>query len=261
MKIALVQMDVQIGEPDVNFQKAEAFLEEAIREQPDLIILPEMWNTGYALEKADQLADVNGERTKQLFSSFARKHQVVLIAGSVLNKRTEDERITNTMYGFNRQGELLVDYDKIHLFRLMDEHNYLTAGDQLGLFDYDEDVKIGAMICYDLRFPQLSRTLVNKGAKVLINTAQWPSARVDHWRSLLIARAIENQSFMIAVNRTGTSRDTEFPGHSMVIDPLGRTLLETNHEEDIYYADIDLQLVDEVRQQIPVMTDQRLDIY
>lgn len=210
MKIALVQMDVQIGEPDVNFQKAEAFLQEAIHQQPDLIILPEMWNTGYALEQADQLADVNGERTKQLFSSFARKNQVVLIAGSVLNKRTEDERITNTMYVFNRQGELLVDYDKIHLFRLMDEHNYLTAGDQLGLFDYDEDVKIGAMICYDLRFPQLSRTLVNKGAKVLINTAQWPSARVDHWRSLLIARAIENQSFMIAVNRTGTSRDTEF---------------------------------------------------
>lgn len=261
MKIALVQMDVQIGEPEVNFKKAEAFLEEAVREQPDLIILPEMWNTGYALEQADQLADINGERTKQLFSSFARKHQVYLIAGSVLNKRTEDENITNTMYVFNRQGELLLDYDKIHLFRLMDEHNYLTAGDQLGLFDYSEDVKIGAMICYDLRFPQLSRTLVNKGAKILVNTAQWPSARVDHWRSLLIARAIENQSFMIAVNRTGTSRDTEFPGHSMVIDPLGRIQLETSDDEDIYYAEIDLQLVDEVRQQIPVMTDQRLDLY
>lgn len=260
MNIALIQMDVQIGEPDVNFQKAEACLEEAIRQQPDLIILPEMWNTGYALEQADELADADGERTKQLFSSFARKHQVYLIAGSVLNKRTEDENITNTMYVFNRQGELLLDYDKIHLFRLMDEHNYLTAGDQLGLFDYGEDVKIGAMICYDLRFPQLSRTLVNKGAKVLVNTAQWPSARVDHWRSLLIARAIENQSFVIAVNRTGTSRDTEFP-LPMVIDPLGRILLETNDEEDIYYANIDLQLVDEVRQQIPVMTDQRLDLY
>ncbi|WP_416807096.1 carbon-nitrogen family hydrolase [Bacillus safensis] len=261
MKIALVQMDVQIGEPEVNFKKAEAFLEEAVREQPDLIILPEMWNTGYALEQAEQLADINGERTKQLFSSFARKHQVYLIAGSVLNKRTENENITNTMYVFNRQGELLLDYDKIHLFRLMDEHNYLTAGDQLGLFDYGEDVTIGAMICYDLRFPQLSRTLVNKGAKVLVNTAQWPSARVDHWRSLLIARAIENQSFMIAVNRTGTSRDTAFPGNSMVIDPLGRILLETKDDEDIYYAEIDLQLVDEVRQQIPVMTDQRLDLY
>ena len=138
MNIALIQMDVQIGEPDVNFQKAEAFLEEAIRQQPDLIILPEMWNTGYALEQADELADADGERTKQLFSSFARKHQVYLIAGSVLNKRTEDENITNTMYVFNRQGELLLDYDKIHLFRLMDEHNYLTAGDQLGLFDYGD---------------------------------------------------------------------------------------------------------------------------
>ncbi|MFS0655376.1 carbon-nitrogen family hydrolase [Bacillus sp. 179-C3.3 HS] len=261
MKIALVQMDVQIGKPDENFQKAEAFLTEAMHQQPDLIILPEMWNTGYALDQADQLADVNGERTKELFSSFARKHQVYLIAGSVLNKRGENEDITNTMYGFNRQGELVLEYDKIHLFRLMDEHKYLTAGHQFGLFDYREDVTIGAMICYDLRFPQLSKTLVNKGAKVLVNAAQWPTARVDHWRSLLIARAIENQSYMIAVNRTGTSKDTEFPGHSMVIDPLGRVLLETNKDEDIYYAKIDLQLVDEVRKQIPVMTDQRFDLY
>ncbi|MDM5296894.1 carbon-nitrogen family hydrolase [Bacillus pumilus] len=261
MKIALVQMDVAIGNPDENFKKAEAFLEEAMRQQPDLIILPEMWNTGYALEQAEQLADVNGERTKQLFSSFARKHHVYLIAGSILNQRTENKDITNTMYVFNRQGELVLTYDKIHLFRLMDEHTYLTAGHQLGLFDYHEHVTIGAMICYDLRFPQLSRTLVNKGAKVLVNTAQWPTARVDHWRSLLIARAIENQAFMIAVNRTGTSKDTEFPGHSMVIDPLGRILLETNNDEDIYYAEIDLQLVDEVRKQIPVMTDQRLDVY
>lgn len=261
MKIALVQMDVQIGKPNVNFEKAEAFLEEAMHQQPDLIVLPEMWNTGYALEQADQLADVNGERTKQLFSSFARTHQVYLIAGSILNKRAENEDITNTMYVFNPQGKLVLDYDKIHLFRLMDEHKYLTAGHQLGLFDYHEHVTIGTMICYDLRFPQLSRTLVNKGAKVLVNTAQWPTARVDHWRSLLIARAIENQSFVIAVNRTGTSKDTEFPGHSMVIDPLGRILLETGDDEDIYYVEIDLQLVDEVREQIPVMTDQHLDLY
>ncbi|MFJ5965708.1 carbon-nitrogen family hydrolase [Bacillus sp. NPDC093026] len=261
MKIALVQMDIHIGKPDVNFKRAEAFLEKAIRQQPDLIIFPEMWNTGYALEDADQLADVDGKHTKQLFSSFARNHHVYLIAGSVLNMRSEKKEITNTMYVFNRQGELVLDYDKIHLFRLMDEDQYLTAGHQLGLFDYHEDVTIGTMICYDLRFPQLSRTLVNKGAKMLVNTAQWPKARVDHWRSLLIARAIENQSFMIAVNRTGTSKETEFPGHSMVIDPLGHVLLETSSDENIYYTEIDLHMVDEVRNQIPVITDQRLDIY
>ncbi|MGE6631971.1 carbon-nitrogen family hydrolase [Bacillus sp. NPDC077027] len=261
MKIALVQMDVEIGNPDVNFAKAAGFLEEAIKESPDLIILPEMWNTGYALAEADQLADRDGERTKQLFSSFAKKHGVSLIAGSVLNKRSENNATTNTMYVFNQQGELVLSYDKIHLFRLMDEDQYLTAGHQFGLFNYDDELIIGTMICYDLRFPQLSRALVNKGAKILVNTAQWPTTRRDHWRSLLIARAIENQSFVIAVNRTGESKGTDFPGNSMVIDPLGNILLETNEDEKIYYADIDINTVEEVRKQIPVITDQRLDLY
>ncbi|MBO8162135.1 MAG: carbon-nitrogen family hydrolase [Brevibacillus sp.] len=260
MKIALIQMDVKIGEPEVNFAHAQRLVEQAAAGKPDLIVLPEMWNTGYALEQAKELADVDGRRTRELFSRLARDCQSTIVAGSVLYRDSQADEITNTMLVFNRQGQEVVQYNKLHLFRLMDEHLYLTAGNSVQGFELD-GVRFGVMICYDLRFPQLSRKLVQQGAKVLINVAQWPTARVDHWQTLLQARAIENQSYMIAVNRCGESRGTAFPGSSMVIDPWGEVLLVGESAEKIYHLDIDLDRVDEIRKRIPVFDDQRFDIY
>jgi len=260
MKLALVQMDVKIGEPDVNYAKVEQFLKDAMEQQPDVIIFPEMWNTGYALDRADELADVEGRRTRELFSSFAKANNVMIVGGSVLFKNTDTNENTNTMLVFNRQGEEILRYDKLHLFRLMDEHKYLKAGNSFGVFDY-EGTGVGTMICYDLRFPFLFRKLVELGAKVLINTAQWPTPRLDHWRTLVISRAIENQSYMVAVNRCGTSGETAFPGHSLVVDPWGEVLLEADGTEQIYTIEIDLDKVAEIRQRIPVFSDQRFDLY
>lgn len=260
MKVALVQMDVQIGEPEVNYRKVERFLDEALAQSPDVIIFPEMWNTGYALEQGDALADADGQRTRALFSSYAKAHNVMIVGGSVLYKDSGSGDITNTMLVFDRNGDEVLRYDKVHLFRLMDEDQYLKAGNSFGLFDY-EGTGIGTMICYDLRFPLLFRKLVSLGAKVIINTAQWPTARVDHWRTLVISRAIENQSYMIAVNRCGTSRETAFPGNSLVIDPWGEVLLEGDGTEQVYVIDIDLAKVDEIRKRIPVFDDQRFDLY
>ncbi|MEW9672614.1 carbon-nitrogen family hydrolase [Ammoniphilus sp. 3BR4] len=260
MKFALLQMDMRIGEPDANFEHAEALMEQALANKPEMIILPEMWNTGYALEKAEEIADVDGERARALFSSFAKKHQLAIIGGSVLYKDSNTGDITNTMMVFDNEGKEILRYDKMHLFRLMDEDQYLKAGNSFGLFEYG-GTTFGTMICYDLRFPQLSRKLVKEGAKVLINTAQWPTPRVDHWRTLLQARAIENQSYMIAVNRCGESRNTPFPGSSMVIDPWGELILSGDDKEQIYSIEIDLDKVDEIRSKIPVFEDQRLDLY
>ncbi|MBN6185406.1 carbon-nitrogen family hydrolase [Aneurinibacillus sp. BA2021] len=260
MKVSLIQMDVRIGEPDYNFAQAEKLVEQAAKESPSLIILPEMWNSGYALEKAKEVADQDGERTRALFSTLSKKHEATIVAGSVLYENTENGNITNTMLVFNKQGQEIMRYDKLHLFRLMDEHLYLHAGDSFGLFEH-EGVTIGAMICYDLRFPQLSRKLVQQGASVLINVAQWPTPRVDHWKTLLAARAIENQSYMVAVNRCGKSRDTQFPGSSMVFGPWGEVLLAGDDAEQIYQIDIDIDKVAETRGKIPVFDDQRFDMY
>lgn len=260
MRLAILQMDVKIGEPGENFEKALAMMEKAIENRPDLIILPEMWNTGYDLKRGTEIADRDGKKAREMFAAFAENHQVTIVGGSILYCDSGTGRLTNTSLVFNQLGREILRYDKIHLFRLMDEDQYLWAGNQFGVFKW-EDVQIGLMICYDLRFPQLSRKLVHKGARVLINVAQWPIVRVDHWRTLLIARAIENQSFVIAVNRCGTSGDTEFPGHSMVIDPFGQVMLEGDSNERIYHVEIDTSKVDDARKMVPVFDDERLDLY
>lgn len=260
LRIALLQMNIEAGNVAANITKLESMLEEAVggEDKPDVIMFPEMWNTGYALEQIESIADKDGVEAKALLSSFARKHGVVIIGGSIAELK--DGKAFNTMYAFDRDGEVIGNYSKIHLFRLMDEEKYLTAGDKLGKAVIDGE-PAGMLICYDIRFPELSRKLALEGAKMLFVPAEWPHPRLHHWRTLLTARAIENQMFVIACNRMGTSGTSEFFGHSMIIDPWGEVVAEAGEEETIIRAEIDLSLVDTVRSKIPVFEDRRPSIY
>ncbi|WP_219837701.1 carbon-nitrogen family hydrolase [Paenibacillus sp. R14(2021)] len=260
IQLALIQMHVDAGNPDANFERLQGKLIEAVQgtQKPDLIMLPEMWNTGYALEQIHEIADPEGERTKALLSEFARSHAVQIIGGSIAEKR--GDAVYNTSYTFNEQGELTSEYSKIHLFRLMDEEKYLGAGVNLGKFEV-AGAEAGTMICYDIRFPELARKLALEGAEVLFVPAEWPNPRMHHWRTLLNARAIENQMFVIACNRCGTSGTTSFFGHSMIIDPWGEIIAEAGEEETILRAEIDLSLVQAVRSKIPVFEDRRPSVY
>ncbi|MCC2685828.1 MAG: nitrilase [Paenibacillaceae bacterium] len=260
LKVALIQMDVAIGEPEANFSKAETLLEQAIAhtERPDVILLPEMWNTGYALPQIHELADRGGEQTERLISAFCRKYRVNVIAGSVSDLR--GGQVYNTIYAFDRKGNRVADYSKIHLFRLMEEEKYLFAGETVGAAQID-GVSSGMMICYDIRFPELARKLALGGASVLFVPAEWPHPRLHHWRTLLQARAIENQMYVVACNRMGTSGKTDFFGHSMVVDPWGEIVVEGGEEETILHASIDLAAVDRIRRTIPVFEDRRPSLY
>jgi predicted amidohydrolase len=260
LKIALLQMDVAIGEPGENFAKLEMMLERAVNaeQKPDLILFPEMWNTGYALDRIMSIGDAGGERTKTFVSAFCRKHRVNVVAGSVAE--LDGARVRNTTYAFDREGKLIGEYSKIHLFRLMEEEKYLTAGDRAGLLTVD-GVPCGMMICYDIRFPELARKLALDGAKLLFVPAEWPHPRLHHWRTLLTARAIENQMFVVACNRVGISGTASFFGHSMVIDPWGEIIAEGDDQERIITAEIDLETVNKVRSTIPVFSDRRPELY
>jgi len=260
LHVALLQIHIEAGDPEANIVNVMKKLKEAVAAtiKPDVIVLPEMWNTGYALDRISDLADREGERTKSLLSSFSREHQIHIIAGSVADK--SGGQVRNTTYVFDKNGEVSATYSKIHLFRLMEEEKHLTAGEQLGAF-FLEDVPVGMLICYDIRFPELTRKLALGGAKVLFVPAQWPKPRLHHWRSLLIARAIENQMYVVACNRMGTSDGAEFFGHSLIIDPWGEIIAEADEDETIVTAKLDLQLVDEVRQRIPVFADRRPQHY
>ena len=258
MKIALVQMDIEFGEPEINFTKIESYIKKATQHHIDVIVFPEMWNTGYALKDLHLLADENGNRTKHLLSKLAKEYSINIVGGSVATKR--DGKFFNTMYVADRKGNIISQYDKAHLFKLMDEHLYMEPGHTKNSFDLD-GITCGGVICYDLRFPEWIRAHVLTGAKIVFIPAEWPTKRIDHWQLLLQARAIENQCFIVAVNRIGNDPGNEFNGHSMVIAPWGELLISGQTNEGIYYTEIDLNEVDQVRKTIPIFQDRRTDLY
>lgn len=257
MKIGCIQLNVGFGKVDQNFERAEKFIREAASKEAEIIVLPEMWNTGYALEKLPELADPNGERTKVFLQGLASELGVHIVGGSVSTKK--GGKFYNTMYTFNKKGELVGEYDKAHLFKLMDEHLYLESGNNMNRFELG-DIEAAGVICYDIRFPEWLRTHALAGAKVIFVPAQWPTPRIDHWKTLLQARAIENQCFVIAVNRIATKVEN-FNGQSMVIQPWGEVLWTGAEDEELAIIDVDFSIVDEVRGRIPVYDDRRPELY
>ncbi|NGY85958.1 carbon-nitrogen family hydrolase [Bacillus megaterium] len=231
---------------------------EALKENPDILVLPELWDTAYDLTRLDEIADDEGQQAKQLISQFAKTNEVNIVAGSIA-KKTE-QGVTNTMYIFDRKGREVSQYSKLHLFKLMDEHLYLEAGTAKNLFTLEQSLCAG-VICYDIRFPEWIRVHTSSGAEVLFVVAQWPAPRLAHWKALLISRAIENQCYVIACNRVGQDPNNTFAGHSLVIDPWGEIIAEAGDSEELLSADVNLELVKEIRKQIPVFTDRRTEFY
>lgn len=257
MKIGCIQLSVRYAKVDENYTRAEALIREAAAGGAEIIVLPEMWNTGYALKKLPELADVDGTRTKAFLGTLASELQVHIVGGSVAVKR--GEKFYNTMYTFNRDGDLVGEYSKAHLFRLLEEHLYLEAGDTMNNFELD-GLEAAGVICYDIRFPEWLRAHALAGAKVLFVPAQWPTERIDHWKTLLQARAIENQCFVIAVNRTARNPEN-YNGQSMVIEPWGKVLWTGAADEELAVIDVDFTKVEAVRERIPVYADRRPNLY
>jgi omega-amidase len=259
LNIALIQMDIQFGNPQVNFERATEKIREAAQQDVDLVMLPELWTTGYDLKRLEDIADENGEALQSFIKTLAETYHVNIIAGSVA-KRSTGGGVTNTLYAFDRSGQVVGEYNKAHLFRLMEEEKYLQPGSNDGIFEI-EGVKSAGLICYDLRFPEWIRRHVLQGAKVLYIPAEWPKPRTDHWRTLLIARAIENQCFVVACNRIGSDPNNEFGGHSIIINPWGEIIAEADDQETILYGTIDLEEVEEIRSRIPIFEDRREGLY
>lgn len=258
MKAAVIQMDIEFGNPQINFEHVTDQIREACNNEADVIVLPELWTTGYDLEMLDQIGDPDGERTIEFISSLASTYHVNIIAGSVAVRK--GKKVYNTMLVFDREGEVVKEYSKVHLFRLMNEEKYLTSGNEDGHFTID-DIPVAGFICYDIRFPEWIRKHALEGAKVLFVPAEWPKPRTEHWRNLLITRAIENQCYVVACNRIGKDPNNEFGGHSIIIDPWGEIVAEAEEEEMTLYADIAIDHLDEIRTRIPVYEDRRTDLY
>ena len=258
MKVALIQLGIRYGEPNVNFERAKEKIKEAAAEGATVIVLPELWNTGFDLKRLKEIADVDGETTKQLLTELSKELGIYIVGGSVATKK--DGQFYNTMYVTNKEGEVISEYDKVHLFSMVNEHHYLQQGNKKNMFAI-EDVPMGGVICYDIRFPEWLRVHALEGAKVLFIPAQWPEQRIDHWKLLLQARAVENQCFIIAVNSVSNQLKNTFTGQSMAIAPWGEILWTGHDKEEIGIVDIRLEEVEEVRNRIPVYKDRRDELY
>ena len=257
MRISIGQMDVQKAEPQVNLATVNQLVVEAAARDSDLLLLPELWGSGYDLKNAGTYATTLDDGLFAETAGLAAEHDLY-IYGSLLSSVHGDS--TNTGVLFGPTGEILAEYSKLHLFRLMEEDQWLAPGPAPTLADAPWG-KAGLSICYDLRFPELYRSYALQGAHVFLVPAQWPHPRLYHWQTLLRARAIENQTFVIACNRVGITDDTEFCGHSAIIDPWGEIIVEAGETPVLLTADIDLGRVAEIRQKIPVFQDRRPNAY
>lgn len=259
MKVTCLQMNMKLGCPKENFTLAEKLIVESVKAQPDVIVLPETWNTGFfPKENLAELSCRNGYEVNNRIGELAKKYKVNIVAGSVSNVR--GGKVYNTAFVFDRTGSCIAEYDKTHLFTPMGEDDYYTCGDHLCRFTLD-GVKCGIIICYDVRFPELTRSLALQGLDMLFVVSQWPKERIFHLRTLTTARAIENQMFVICCNSCGTAGKTVYGGNSAIIEPFGKTLVLAGENEEILTAECDLQILNEIRNSIPVFRDRRSELY
>ncbi len=255
-KAGIVQFDVKTGQVENNLNTALGYLEKLAAENVCLAVLPEMFSCSFDNENLSRHSSLSGMVVERL-SFFARNNHIA-IAGTLPEK--EKDQIFNTMVFIDVDGKIKARYRKLHLFRLTGEHLFYTAGNDIVIIDSSLG-RIGLLICYDLRFPELARSLFLQGAQMIVVSAQWPESRKEHWKTLVKARAIENQLFMVCSNRTGMDEDLRFPGMSLIVDPMGNVLTQAGQDEKTAFAEIDPDLVKNARSLIPCSTDRRQDIY
>jgi predicted amidohydrolase len=255
-RVALIQLDVSDTEAvDARIERAAGLVESLV--DVDLAVLPELWHVGaFDLEGAKEHAQpLDGPLVTRMRES-ARAAGVWLHMGSFAELAGADR--FNTSVVIDADGDVVATYRKIHLFGWEDgEPSVMSAGDSLVVLPTPLGAT-GLATCYDLRFPELYRRLVDSGAETFLMASGWPSPRIDHWSVLARARAIEDQAWVVACNSAGTHAGTVMGGRSVVVDPRGTVIAEAGTGEEILYADIDPGLTRTWRGSFPVLTDRVL---
>ncbi len=266
MKLVILQMKVR-EEKGKNLKKVEGFFEEEEVQKADLVLLPEMFNCPYETDRfADYAEEIPG-KTTDLLSDLASSSDTYIVGGSI--PEMADDKVFNTSAVFDPEGEMIGKHRKAHLFQVdypgriqFDEAKYLDSGDDVTTLD-TEYGKIGVAICYDLRFPELFRTMTKEGVKTALipaafNTTTGPA----HWKTVLRTRAIDNQIFVAAAS-PARNRSSSYKayGHSLAVDPWGEVLVEAGEGEESLFVDIDLDKVEEIRKRLPLLESLRPEIY
>jgi omega-amidase len=251
-------MAVALGQPEQNKATARSMAAQAAAQGADLLLLPELWATGYDLDRRDEYAAPLDAGHFALMADLAQAHRLY-VAGTAL-EANPDGQPYNTAALYGPDGARMGAYRKVHLWAPLGEVEHMTPGDALPAFDLPWG-RVALAICYDLRFPELWRRYADAGAQLILIPAEWPSRRVEHWQLLLRARAVENQLFVAGCNRAGADTDGEFGGHSAVADPWAQVLVEAGPEPGLFVASLDLDDVARSRRLFPFLSDRRPEVY
>lgn len=251
MKIAAVQLDIAWEDKAANFARVRALLAAAPPEPDSLIVLPEMFACGFSMNLAVTRQDATRE-DETFLAALAREHRAFVLGGVV--SPTAGEMGCNDAVVFSPAGTPLARYTKIHPFSLGGEAQGHAAGAEIVTFECG-GFKVAPFVCYDLRFPEIFRVAAHQGANLFVVIALWPAKRQQHWLTLLQARAIENQAYVIGVNRVGTDPQFAYAGRSAVVDPHGVIIADAGEQERVLSAALDPETVHAWRRGFPALRD------
>jgi omega-amidase len=252
MQVAGLQFDIAWENKSANFATVERMLKEARLEANTLVVLPEMFATGFSMDTAN-IAENYGGETEQFLIRMAKGSGIYLLAGVAMRSRAG--QIRNKALVFSPLGEMIAFYAKMRPFTPGGESGHYTAGKAQVIFQWAE-CKVAPFVCYDLRFPELFRKAAASGRpELFVVIASWPDKRTQHWVTLLQARAIENQAYVIGVNRIGADPYFTYAGRSVIVDPSGNIIADAGGEQKCIRASLDLESLRKYRQGLPFLDD------
>ena len=257
IEILAIQLGSVIGDLERNVEKARFLLEDSLSNKPaDFVFLPEVWTVGWDCQSFPSCSEnISTAESIKTLQEIAKKYSTNIIGGSFIEKN-EDGNLYNTCPVINRKGELVCTYNKNHLFSYYGcaEGDFITAGKNPVMVELD-GVKIGLSICYDIRFPEIYRAYRNAGADILVNMAAWGANKKIPWDSMTTSRAVENQTYFVALTQTGEIKDGANLGHSMIIDYNGNVISEIDKIEGGIYATVNLEEMYEFREKCKILDD------
>lgn len=255
MKVGLTQMDIVWEDKEKNMEKVRKLVEQAAGQKVDLLVFPEMTLTGFTMNTALAGEEMLFSPTLRFFKDLSKKYNMAIAFGYVEDFGSE---YYNKLMVVS-DGRIIYDYDKIHPFNYGEEGRHYIGGHEIKMAVL-KDMEISGFVCYDLRFPEIFQAVSDRSQMILV-IANWPKERVLHWETLLRARAIENQCYVIGVNRIGKGNGIEYVESSMAFDPLGERLTKAHSKSELMLIDVEADKVKEVRRHFPFREDRQVELY
>jgi predicted amidohydrolase len=257
MELLGVQLDIAWEDREANHAKVRALLQSSRPKAGAVVALPEMFASGFSMN-LDRIADNETRASERFLIEIAKQHSVCVVGG--LATKRPDCRGHNEAVAVTPDGRVIARYAKIHPYTPGKEAQHYAGGDAIVTFDAGGGFTIAPFVCYDLRFPEIFRAGMQRGANVMVVIASWPSPRVEHWLTLLRARAIENQCYVMGVNRCGNDPYLPYPGRSIIVDFRGNVIADAGEREGVVRADADLSALTNHRKELPFLADAKTNL-